>query len=196
MYGAAEMFISPEVAIIQHSTGVMQVQHDYFENGVTFFTNLVYTSIRYSVGSGDVAPFVGHNAFLRWKAVQSVCKAEEDGNLPFWSESTVSEDFDMALRLQINHNIVRLATYHGNEFKEGVSLTVYDELNRWEKYAYGCNELVFHPIYTWLWRGPFTKLFRTFIGSNMPLSSKITILGYISSCKCFSPRGGTTTNRK
>jgi hypothetical protein len=36
MYGAAEMFLSPEVAIIQHSTGVMQVQHDYFENGVTF----------------------------------------------------------------------------------------------------------------------------------------------------------------
>lgn len=28
------------------------------------------------------------------------------------------------------------------EFKEGVSLTVFDELLRWEKYAYGCSELV------------------------------------------------------
>jgi hypothetical protein len=66
LYGAAEMFLSPEVAIIQHITGVMQVVNDYFENGITFFTNLVYTSIRYSIGCGEVAPFVGHNAFLRW----------------------------------------------------------------------------------------------------------------------------------
>jgi hypothetical protein len=28
------------------------------------------------------------------------------------------------------------------EFKEGVSLTAFDELLRWEKYAYGCSELV------------------------------------------------------
>ena len=26
---------------------------------------MVYTSIKYGVGTGDVAPFVGHNAFLR-----------------------------------------------------------------------------------------------------------------------------------
>jgi len=58
MYGAAEMFLSPEVAIVQHATGVMQVSWDYFENGITFFTNLVYTAIRFSVGSGEVAPFV------------------------------------------------------------------------------------------------------------------------------------------
>jgi hypothetical protein len=44
----------------------MQVVNDYFENGITFFTNLVYTSIRYSIGCGEVAPFVGHNAFLQW----------------------------------------------------------------------------------------------------------------------------------
>ena len=67
LYGAAEMFLSPEVAIVQHSTGVMQVSWDYFENGITFFTNMVYTAIRFSIGSGEVAPFVGHNAFLRWQ---------------------------------------------------------------------------------------------------------------------------------
>lgn len=71
LYGAAEMFLNPEVAIIQHSTGVMQVAHDYFENGITFFTNLVYSSIRFSIGSGEVAPFVGHNAFLRWQGKSS-----------------------------------------------------------------------------------------------------------------------------
>ncbi|ORY16516.1 glycosyl transferase family group 2-domain-containing protein [Clohesyomyces aquaticus] len=181
MYGAAEMFLSPEVAIVQHSTGVMQVSGDYFENAITFFTNLVYTAIRFSVGSGEVGPFVGHNAFLRWQAVQSVGVPEDGGYVAFWSESHVSEDFDIALRLQVTGNIVRLASYHGDGFKEGVSLTIYDELNRWEKYAYGCNELVFNPIHTWLWRGPFTKLFRTFLFSNMQLSSKLTIIGYISS---------------
>lgn len=50
------MFLSPEVAIIQHSAGVMQVTHDYFENGITFFTNLVYSAIRFGVGNGEVAP--------------------------------------------------------------------------------------------------------------------------------------------
>lgn len=182
MYGAAEMFLSPEVAIIQHATGVMQVQYDYFENGITYFTNLVYTAIRFSVGSGEVAPFVGHNAFLRWQAVQSVGNPpEENGYVCFWSESHVSEDFDIALRLQIGGNIVRLASYHGCGFKEGVSLSIFDELDRWEKYAYGCNELVFNPVHTWLWKSPFTKLFRTFLTSNIQLSSKISICGYIFS---------------
>ena len=134
MYGAAEMFLSPEVAIIQHATGVMQVSWDYFENAITYFTNLVYTAIRFSAGSGEVGPFVGHNAFLRWQAVQSVGNPpEEDGYVAFWSERHVSEDFDIALRLQIKGNVVRLASYHCDGFKEGVSLTLYDELNRWEK---------------------------------------------------------------
>ena len=51
----------------------------------------------------------------------------------FWSDDHVSEDFDISLRMQMNGFIVRLATYHDGGFKEGVSLTVYDELARWEK---------------------------------------------------------------
>ncbi|KAK6361158.1 hypothetical protein TWF730_004902 [Orbilia blumenaviensis] len=134
IYGAVEMFLSPEVAIIQHSAGVMQVVGDYFENGITYFTNLIYSAIRFVCGSGDVAPFVGHNAFLRWQAVQSVAFRTGDREY-YWSESHVSEDFDMALRLQVAGNVVRLATYHGLQgFQEGVSLTIYDELARWEKY--------------------------------------------------------------
>jgi len=178
------MFHSPELAIIQHSTGVMQVQKDYFENGIAYFTNVIYSSIRLAVANGEVAPFVGHNAFLRWSAVQSVGRTEENSDyIAFWSESHVSEDFDMALRLQIAGNTVRLGAYHNDEFKEGVSLHIYDELARWEKYAYGCNELVFNPMYTWLWKGPFSKLFRDFLGSSIHLGSKLTILGYITSCK-------------
>ncbi|KAK3186176.1 hypothetical protein K4F52_005166 [Lecanicillium sp. MT-2017a] len=175
----SEMEQSPDVGIMQFSSGVMQVVHTYFENGITFFTDLIYSAIRYTVSNGDVAPFVGHNAFLRWSAIQQVSYQDDDGYDKFWSESHVSEDFDMSLRLQCNGYIIRLAAWAGQGFKEGVSLTVYDELARWEKYAYGCNELLFHPIRTWLWRGPFTPLFRRFLLSNIRFTSKVTVISYI-----------------
>ncbi|KAK2592718.1 hypothetical protein QQS21_009593 [Conoideocrella luteorostrata] len=179
-YGALEMYESPEVAILQHGSGVMQVVHNTFENGITYFTNVVYTAIKYGVGSGDVSPFVGHNAFLRWKAMQSIAFVDPtDGQTKWWSDAHVSEDFDISLRVQMAGMIVRLATYHNGGFKEGVSLTLYDELTRWEKYAYGCNELVFHPFRQWLYKGPVTKLFLRFLWSNMPITSKVTITAYI-----------------
>ncbi|KAF2873256.1 glycosyl transferase family group 2-domain-containing protein [Massariosphaeria phaeospora] len=176
---ASEMEQSPEVGIMQFSSGVMQVVHTYFESGITFFTNLIYTAIRYTVSNGDVAPFVGHNAILRWSALQEVSFHDADGAEKFWSESHVSEDFDMSLRLQVHGYIIRLAAWAGDGFKEGVSLTVYDELARWEKYAYGCNELLFHPVRYWFVRGPFTDLFRRFLFSNIRFTSKVTILSYI-----------------
>ncbi|ROV98715.1 hypothetical protein VMCG_06806 [Cytospora schulzeri] len=175
----SEMEQSPEVGILQFSSGVMQVVDTYFENGITFFTNLIYSAIRYTVANGDVAPFVGHNAMLRWSAIQSVSYEDEDGYEKFWSESHVSEDFDMSLRLQCAGYIIRLAAWAGSGFKEGVSLTVYDELARWEKYAYGCNELLFHPIHKWITLGPFTPLFRKFLRSGIPVTSKVTVVSYI-----------------
>ena len=178
LLGALEMHESPEVALLQHASGILQVVNNAFENGITYFTNLIYTSIQFAVGSGDCAPFVGHNTFIRWKAIQSI-SWEEDGMTKFWSDSHVSEDFDVSLRLQMNHFVVRLATYHDGGFKEGVSLTVYDELARWEKYAYGCNELVFHPLIRWPTRGPITPLFRKFLFSNIKITSKVTIIAYI-----------------
>lgn len=48
-----------------------------------------------------------------------------------------------------------------------------------EKYAYGCSELIFHPLRYWFTRGPITPLFRRFLGSKMSFMSKITILSYI-----------------
>ena len=176
---ASEMEQSPEVGILQYSSGVMQVTDSYFENGITFFTNLIYSAIRYAIANGDVAPFVGHNAILRWSAVQCVAFEDEDGYEKYWSESTVSEDFDMSLRLQVQGYTLRLGAYTGDGFKEGVSLTVYDELARWEKYAYGCNELIFNPFKYWLTRGPFTKLIRSFIFSPIKITTKVTNLAYI-----------------
>ena len=147
---------------------------------VTWFTNLIYSAITFAVAGGDACPFVGHNAMLRWRGIQDAASYEdEDGYEKYWSESHVSEDFDMALRMQAAGYTLRYAAYTGDGFKEGVSLTVYDELARWEKYAYGCNELLFHPFRLWIFKGPFTPLFRRFLFSCIPLPSKLTILAYI-----------------
>lgn len=55
-----------------------------------------------AVSSGDPAPLVGHNAFLRWSAIREVSWVDrKDGERKFWSEAHVSEDFDLALRLQV-----------------------------------------------------------------------------------------------
>ena len=92
----------------------------------------------------------------------------------------MSEDFDMALRLQSAGYDLRFSTYFNGGFQEGVSLTVYDELARWEKYAYGCSELIFQPLKYWPTRGPFTPLFRRFITSKMSVMAKFTIMSYVS----------------
>ncbi|KAI0764189.1 glycosyl transferase family group 2-domain-containing protein [Trametes elegans] len=117
----------PEVAIIQHESDMMQVAHHYFENGIAHFTRRINKCVSMGCANGEVAPFVGHNAFLRWSALQDAAFIDEaDGKKKIWSESNVSEDFDMALRLQLKGYIIRWAAYSEGGFKEGVSLTCDD----------------------------------------------------------------------
>jgi cellulose synthase/poly-beta-1,6-N-acetylglucosamine synthase-like glycosyltransferase len=171
---------SPEVAVIQHSSGVMQVAHHFFENGIAHFTRSIQLAISFCCANGSTAPFVGHNAFLRWSALQEIMFVE-DGVKKIWSESHVSEDFALSLALQLKGYVLRWATYSEDKFEEGVSLTCDDEVNRWQKYAWGCSELIFHPMRHWLFRGPFTPLFRQYLWSNIPIHCKISVLGYIFS---------------
>lgn len=81
---------------------------------------------------------------------------------------------------------LRWATYSNNGFEEGVSLTCSDELARWQKYAYGCSEIIFNPIRYWPTRSPLTKLFRAFLASNIPPHAKYGIMGYIFSYYAIS----------
>jgi hypothetical protein len=122
----------------------MQVANHYFENGITHFTRRINKCISLGCANGEVAPFVGHNAFLRWSAVQDASFIDIDGKRKQWSENNVSEDFDLALRLLLKGYNLRWATYSNGGFKEGVSLTVVDELARWQKYAYG--EILLLPM--------------------------------------------------
>ncbi|KAH9918350.1 glycosyl transferase family group 2-domain-containing protein [Epithele typhae] len=179
---ARELAECPDVAIVQHESDVMQVAHHYFENGIAHFTRRINKCISMGCANGEVAPFVGHNAFLRWSALQDAAFVDEaDGKKKIWSESNVSEDFDMALRLQLSGYMIRWATYSDGGFKEGVSLTCDDELNRWQKYSYGCNELIFHPLIDWWRKGPITKQLRTFLWSGAPMHYKISMMAYMFS---------------
>ncbi|KAF9039188.1 glycosyl transferase family group 2-domain-containing protein [Panaeolus papilionaceus] len=179
---ARELAECPDVAIIQHESDVMQVAHHFFENGIAHFTRRINKCISLSCANGEVAPFVGHNAFLRWSALQEAAFIDPADNMKkIWSESNVSEDFDMALRLQLKGYIIRWANYSEGGFKEGVSLTADDELNRWQKYAYGCNELIFNPIKDWPRMGPITKQLRIFLWSDAPIHYKISMMSYMFS---------------
>ena len=63
---------------------------------------LAHRPVQLSVSGGDVAPLMGHNAFLRWDALQNCSFVDPaDGVRKFWSEAHVSEDFDCALRFQV-----------------------------------------------------------------------------------------------
>ncbi|KAJ6532924.1 glycosyl transferase family group 2-domain-containing protein [Mycena vulgaris] len=181
---ARELVECPEVAIIQHESDVMQIAHHYFENGIAHFTRRINKCISMGCANGEVAPFVGHNAFLRWSAIQDAAFIDpEDGVTKIWSETNVSEDFDMALRLQLQGYIIRWATYSEGGFKEGVSLTVEDELNRWQNTltVRGCNELIFNPLIDWWRMGPITKQLRTFVWSDAPVHYKISMSSYMFS---------------
>jgi hypothetical protein len=74
---------------------VLQVAHHYFENGIANFTRRMNKCISMTCANGDVAPFVGHNAFLRWSALQDAAFSDpgDENRLKIWSESKVSEDF-------------------------------------------------------------------------------------------------------
>ncbi|KAF5369368.1 hypothetical protein D9758_002569 [Tetrapyrgos nigripes] len=192
---AREMADSPEVAIIQHESGVLQVIHHYFENGIAHFTHRINRCISFGCANGDVAPFVGHNAFLRWSAIQEVSFIDrpvgkhaeqlqgyrQAGVRKFYSETTVSEDMDLSLRLLEKGYVVRWATYANGGFKEGVSLTLTDEVARFQKYACGCNEILFNPLFRWPINGPINKRIRKFLWSNAPVHYKFSVLAYMFS---------------
>lgn len=173
----------PEVAILQHCSGVMLVTQDnYFEKGIAFFTRCINYAISYVVANGDVAPFMGHNAYLRWSAIQEAAMPDENGVTRVWSENTVSEDFEISLRVVMKGYIVRWATYSNEGYMEGVSLSADDELNRWQKYAFGVSELLFNPLSQWWRRGPVTKIWWRYMwAKGVPLHAKFASASYIFS---------------
>lgn len=184
---AWEMTSSPEVGILQHCSGVLIVGSGFFEKSLAYFMRFVYFFISWQTATGEVAPFVGHNAFIRKSALselaeESLSNKNSEGLIKPWSEETVSEDLDLGLRLLLKGWVTRWATYSNYGFQEGVSLTYVDELNRWRKYTYGIFELFLNPLWRWPVHGPVPKLIRTvFWSSKVPTHYKVHLLAYAAS---------------
>lgn len=195
----SEMEQSPDVAIIQFRSGVMNVTDSFFlkkggrsiifklqnmalihSNIMTCFMDIIYSAITWAVAGGDAPPFVGHNAISRWSAIQAAAAYydSENGYEKYWSEDHVLEDFAMTLHMQTAGYVIRYASYTGlmGSKKAYPYLSAYDKLAHWEMYAYDVNEVIFQPFRKWITRGPFTPLFRSFVSNkNIPATHKLTI---------------------
>ncbi|KAJ1025962.1 hypothetical protein NDA16_002587 [Ustilago loliicola] len=183
MQAAAELERSPDVGALQHCSGITYVQHHYFERLLGYFAG-VFTnfSISWVCSNGAMAPLMGHNVFLRWTTLQQVAdKKLLQEERQIFSSQHVSEDYELAMRLQMAGYCVRWATYSNQEFREGVSLNPTDEKARWQKYAFGACEILFNPFVRW-YKGPFTLLFWRFMWSrNVRTAGKLSMLSYLFS---------------
>eukprot|EP00298_Acanthocystis_sp_HF-20_P005249 c15487_g1_i1.p1 GENE.c15487_g1_i1~~c15487_g1_i1.p1 ORF type:complete len:785 (+),score=267.65 c15487_g1_i1:100-2355(+) len=203
IYKAMGEFNDENVSYVQCLTTAMRRQHNFWEELIGDFTDNIYQlGVRFSTSGGDLAPLMGHNVFLRFSSMEKVSfkdpdfkkkknstanpntpeQEEEQGYTCYWSERHVSEDFDLSFRLQQFGFIGRYVTHTGPEFKEGISLTNYDEILRLQKYAYGACEMMFNPFIKWFISGPLTPLYRKFLFSkNIPWWSKISMTSYLGS---------------
>ncbi|CAM9329387.1 unnamed protein product [Chrysoparadoxa australica] len=164
------------------TTPLMICIDNYFERFLGFFTKIIYDfGIATTCAWGTIAPLVGHNAFLRWDVMKELSWFDsEDQIQKFWSEAHVSEDFDMSLRMFSSGYIGRYITYTGPSFKEGVSLTVHDEIIKLKKFGFGACEMIFNPFKHWITKGIFTKLWITFFKvREVPWYSKVGLLSYL-----------------
>ncbi|KIK60099.1 hypothetical protein GYMLUDRAFT_612202 [Collybiopsis luxurians FD-317 M1] len=142
----------------------------YFENGfhlIKRFNKCIFCGR----ANGAVAQFAGHNAFLRWKAVQ-------DASVP--SSMKPMERASFASRPTSRMSLTP---------EEGVSLTVVDEISRWQECAYGCDEIIFNLIIKWWRHGPVGKQLREFMQYAAPVHYKTGMSAMsaymLSYCSCF-----------
>jgi Glycosyl transferase family group 2 len=122
---ATEFHDCPDIAILQHKSGVMQVVHNYWENGITYFTRLIYVAITYAVAAGDAGPFVGYMA-SNLTLIQSQClhpMVRATGN-------------DVGCRDRRQEMVVGIARIRGlsdvfETAKRGMASEICDVLRRW-----------------------------------------------------------------
>lgn len=171
-----EFMKSPDLPYTQHFTLPFPIplgkEHDYWMALISHFTEHIYRiGIGFSTALGGCCPLVGHNAFLRYSFLKDV---------GYWSENSVCEDFDLFLRFATKGLYGRYVMYTGPEFQEGVSLTFKDEVIKFKKFTFGALEMTIRPFREWIFHGPFTHLFTTFLRSQVPWDSKCQVIFYLS----------------
>jgi cellulose synthase/poly-beta-1,6-N-acetylglucosamine synthase-like glycosyltransferase len=154
-------------------------------------------------------PLVGHSIFLRTDAVRQCGRLrmlknaqrwlsniglpfvgvdqvgfeniQNEKRTEFWSESHVSEDFELMIHLYNIGYTGRYIAYPGCEFQEGVTRTFDEEAGRHRKFSLGAHELMFNPFQDWFGHGIFTPLFRNFLTCDIPSYYKIFLMSYLMS---------------
>ena len=174
-----EFILDPELPYTQHYTEALWEQRrNYWEGFITFFTRKIYfLAMGIGTALGDTCPLMGHNAFIRWRCLKSVVFGGED--VKYWTEESVSEDYDLFLRFAIHGKFGRYVMYdcggikdrvrvgEGGGWQEGISLTFIDEVKNLKKFTFGACEICFYPIKLWLRKGIVNHLFLSFLGSAM-----------------------------
>lgn len=182
----------------------------YFTNMLTVYTDALYQG-HFLLSSilGCHPPLVGHSIFLRTEAVKqcgrmrTLRKAQRwlrniglqflpvdqvgfgnlqaENRIEYWSESHVSEDFELMIHLYNLGFNGRYCAYPDTEFEEGITRTFDEEAGRHRKFALGAHELVFNPISDWLGHGILTPVFRTFLTCDIPSYYKVFLTAYLCS---------------
>ena len=182
----------------------------FYINMLSVYTDALYQG-HFLLSSilGCHPPLVGHSIFLRSEAIKSCGRLRQlrktqrwlqNIGLPFlpidqvgsnnlqnhasteyWSESHVSEDFELMIHLYNLGFNGRYIAYPDCEFQEGITRTFDEEAGRHRKFALGGHELMFNPLNSWLGQGIFTPLFKTFLTSDIPSYYKIFLTAYLFS---------------
>lgn len=182
----------------------------YYTNLLTVYTDALYQG-HFLLSSilGCHPPLVGHSIFLRTDAVKQCGRMRTlrnaqrwlkniglqflpvdqvgFGNLQaqnrteYWSESHVSEDFELMIHLYNLGFNGRYCAYPDAEFQEGITRTFDEEAGRHRKFALGAHELVFNSFQDMLGHGVFTPLFRTFLSCDIPSYYKVFLTAYLCS---------------
>jgi cellulose synthase/poly-beta-1,6-N-acetylglucosamine synthase-like glycosyltransferase len=191
-------------------TLIEQRGESYFTNMLGVYTDTLYQG-HFLLSSilGCHPPLVGHSIFLRTEAikqcgrVRTLRKAQQwleriglhflpvdqvgfanlqaENRIEYWSESHVSEDFELMIHLYSLGFNGRYVNYEGCEFQEGITRTFDEEAGRHRKFALGAHELVFNPFQEMPSHGVFTPVFQTFMSCDIPSYYKIFLTAYLCS---------------
>lgn len=179
LYDNAQLFvIHKDLGYVQNMTTPLNITNNYWEKFICHFTNIIYKyGILYATAGGDAPPLVGHNAFIKYEALEKIHKINK--RKP-WSEEHVSEDFVFSMMLLSNNYNGKYTTICGLDFLEGVSLNYIDEVLKFKKYAYGSSEMIFNPIPDMYNMGVFNSVITTYYNAqNIPSNSKFMLIAYL-----------------
>jgi len=187
-----------------------QRNESYFTKMLAVYTDALYQG-HFLLSSilGCHPPLVGHSIFLRTEAVKqcgrvrTLRKAQQwleriglhflpvdqvgfanlqaENRIEYWSESHVSEDFELMIHLYSLGFNGRYCAYPDCEFQEGITRNFDEEAGRHRKFSLGAHELVFNPFQEMMSHGIFTPVFKTFVSCDIPSYYKIFLTAYLSS---------------